>query len=490
MKRWFEKRTHPLFQNFVAGQVSPSSGCDDSTVNNVTRLVLFLQPGFYLALTGLGAGGGRPSSLAVAATANWILYLVFFLTGWLGGVLMNLMGPRVTMALSAVGYTLYTGGLWYLDKTGHSWMAYLGGAIEGVCASLLWTSAGAIAYSYAEEKQKARYVTYQWMCCATGSTIASLMMLGINFHQRTDDARVPESIYGSLVGLQVASMFIAAVFLVRPSAVVRSDGQNIARSFESTWKAEIWSHLKMFAEPGLLELLPPMLVGEIALALQSSLNGYFFNIRTRCLNNFIFSAVQIPASWGISRFLDSSFLKRRARTLAAICLVALFTVGACTIQTVWLLMYRVDRRRPGPSTDWRDEAFKSTCYTYILSGVVYGTFQMVTQYVITSLTNDPLKLARYSGAFRGVNALGMMASFIIDSQGVNYIYQQWYQFGAYNLGIISLGFAAYNYVTQTNYNSEPNVIVPIDVQNQSIPLQSISTGNDNGGEQSQATGAL
>ena len=84
----------------------------------------------------------------------------------------------------------------------------------------------------------------------------------------------------------------------------------------------------------------------------------------------------------------------------------------------------------------------------------------------------------------------MMASFLIDSQGINYIYQQMYQSAAYNLGIISLGFVAYKYVTQTNYNSEPNVIVPIDVQNQSIPLQSISTGDDKGDALSQTTGAL
>lgn len=70
--------------------------------------MIFLQPGFYLALTGLGAGGGRPSSEDTAATVNWILYVVFSLSCVLGSSLMNVIGPRATMSLSALGYALYT----------------------------------------------------------------------------------------------------------------------------------------------------------------------------------------------------------------------------------------------------------------------------------------------------------------------------------------------------------------------------------------------
>ena len=72
-------------------------------------MMLFCLPGIYLALTGLGAGGGRPSSQAVAANVNAILYGIFFLVGWFGGSVMNIVGPNVTMSLSAIGYTIYTG---------------------------------------------------------------------------------------------------------------------------------------------------------------------------------------------------------------------------------------------------------------------------------------------------------------------------------------------------------------------------------------------
>jgi hypothetical protein len=83
-------------------------------------MMLFCLPGIYLALTGLGAGGGRPSSQAVAANVNAILYGVFFLVGWFGGSIMNIVGPNVTISLSAIGYALYTGMLipnWLLSRS-------------------------------------------------------------------------------------------------------------------------------------------------------------------------------------------------------------------------------------------------------------------------------------------------------------------------------------------------------------------------------------
>lgn len=81
------------------------------TDSSVSRMMLFCLPGIYLALTGLGAGGGKPLSQAVAANVNAILYGIFFLVGWFAGSIMNVIGPSVTMSLSAIGYSLYTGML-------------------------------------------------------------------------------------------------------------------------------------------------------------------------------------------------------------------------------------------------------------------------------------------------------------------------------------------------------------------------------------------
>lgn len=59
--------------------------------------VLFCCPGIYLALTGLGAGGGKPSSVHVGSLTNAILYGIYFVAGWLAGTVLNFLKPKITM---------------------------------------------------------------------------------------------------------------------------------------------------------------------------------------------------------------------------------------------------------------------------------------------------------------------------------------------------------------------------------------------------------
>ncbi|KAH8425120.1 uncharacterized protein LDX57_002869 [Aspergillus melleus] len=377
-RQWFEKttawRTRPLSQNLVVGSV------------------LFLLPGIYLALTGLGAGGGRPSSETLAANVNAILYGVFACTGWLGGIVMNLLGPKLTIASSAIGYIAYTAGLCYFDTSGRPGLAYAGGVLEGVCAGLLWASAGAIAYSYAEEKRKASYVAIQWICCVGGSTIAAIIALGINFDSREEIAGAPISVYGVLIGLQVFSIVLSLLLLVRPSDIRRSDGLGIANLFNSSATDELRGTREIVKEWRFILLLPAMFSGEISLAQQSSLNAHYFDLRTRSLNSILFNFIQIPATLGITWILDGRCLaSRKHRSLAAIFIVAVFTLAVCCGQTAWLVQHRIDRKDRGSLTDWNDSAFAGAFAIYILYGAVYGAFQMTTQYLISSFTNEPLK---------------------------------------------------------------------------------------------------
>ncbi|KAI9035850.1 uncharacterized protein KD926_002832 [Aspergillus affinis] len=367
-------RTRPLAQNLIAG------------------LVLCLLPGVYLALTSLGAGGGRSSSETLASNVNAILYGVFAGTGWLGGIVMNLLGPKLTIASSAIGYIAYTAGLFYFDTSGKSWLAYMGGALEGVCAGLLWASAGAIAYSYAEERRKAFYVTIQWVCCVGGSTIAAIIALGIDLHSRDESAGAPTSVYGVLISLQASSIAVSLLLLVRPSEVQRSDGLRIANLFNSSAMDELCGTWELVKEWRFILLLPAMFSGEVTLAQQSSLNAHYFDLRTRSLNNILFNSVQIPASLGITWVLDRSRLSsRKHRSLVAISIVTVFTVSVCSCQIAWLSQHRIDRKGQGSLTDWKDSAFGGAFAIYILYGAVYGAFQMATQYLLSSFTNEPLK---------------------------------------------------------------------------------------------------
>ncbi|KAH8809465.1 DUF895 domain membrane protein [Xylogone sp. PMI_703] len=365
----------------------------------------------------LSAGGGNHSSQTVAANVNAILYGVFFVTGWFAGPVMNLIGPNYAVFLGSIGYSLYTGE--------NSWLAYLSRGIEGVSAALLWAFAGATTYSYAEEKDKALFMTIQWCICEGGSTIAALVALGINMRGE-QDAGAPTPVYIVFVVIQGLAMVLALTLLVRPAKV----------DFK------------------FMMLLPAIFVAEMALALQSSLNGYYFNLRTRSLNNVMFNFIQLLASLGMTYILDNPrFGRRKTRAVIGISVMSAITLT----EAAWLVKNHLNRNQAGPSTDWTDSGFAGAFVIYIIYGSVYSIYQIATQYVICALTNDPERLSRRASCFRGTTALGMMFSFIIDGNGGTYITQLSFQFACYFVGIIFLYTVTIFYVSDTNYFLEERI---------------------------------
>ena len=94
---------------------------------------LFCNPGLYLAITGLGAGGGKVTSTTMADISNGVLYGLFTFSALLGGTMINTFGPRITMAFGVTGYPIYIGGLWYFDVYGKLWFPILAGAYCTSC---------------------------------------------------------------------------------------------------------------------------------------------------------------------------------------------------------------------------------------------------------------------------------------------------------------------------------------------------------------------
>lgn len=237
---------------------------------------------------------------------------------------------------------------------------------------MIWASAGAIAYSYAEEKDKAFYMTIQWVMCESGSTIAALIALGINMNSSVQNKGAPTPVYIVFIVIQVLAAVAALALLVQPSTVVRSDGRKLAIFKPPTLKNEWQGFLEMIKDHRFMMLLPAIFVAEMALALQSSINGYFFNLRTRSLNNVAFNGIQIPASLALSYLLDSPrFGLRRTRALLGISVAGAVTLGICSAEAAWLVQHKLDRSVPGPSTDWTDPAFPGAFVIYAIYGTVF-----------------------------------------------------------------------------------------------------------------------
>lgn len=76
------RRTLPAVQNFIAS------------------LVLLGTGGIYIAITALGAGGGKADSTQMNYIVSSTLYGTFAVTGFFGGSAINKFGPKWSVFVS------------------------------------------------------------------------------------------------------------------------------------------------------------------------------------------------------------------------------------------------------------------------------------------------------------------------------------------------------------------------------------------------------
>ncbi|GME47572.1 putative membrane transporter protein [Neofusicoccum parvum] len=436
--------------------------------NIIMGCILFCLPGIYLALTALGAGGGKPSSQRVASLTNSILYGPYTLFGWMAGSILNFLKPKKTILIGSIGYPLYAGSLWYYDRTGHQWFPLLAGFILGFCAACLWTSSGFIQFAYAEESEKAMFITWQWVLTSAGSTVGALIAFGVN-KDKTEVEGVSTAVWVIFLVIMGLAMVIAAICIVDPKDVRRDDGTHIAVFKQPTFKAEMVGILRILTDKKIIMLLPAMFVAEMCLALVSSVNGHYFNLRTRSLNNLLFQFIMIPTPLAIAWVMDNPRIPtRRLKGIIGASIMGLITLGATAGLLGWITTNGIDANDPSPGIDWTESGFASGFILYILFGIVYATFQICVQWTLSSLTNDPVLCARYAGAFKGTVSLGMCISFVLDSEGVSYRTQTTVQLVLYVIGLTSLLGVTWFFVKDTNYFLEDNVIVPKHVEEEAV----------------------
>ncbi|KAK8200219.1 major facilitator superfamily domain-containing protein [Phyllosticta capitalensis] len=440
----------PFNQNFIMGSI------------------LFCLPGIYLALTALGAGGGKPSSQHVASLTNSILYGPYTLFGWIAGSILNFLKPKKTILVGSIGYPLYAGALWYYDKTAHQWFPLTAGFILGFCAACLWTTSGFIQFAYAEESEKAMYITWQWVLTSSGSTVGALIAFGVN-RNKTEVSGVSTAVWVIFLVIMGCAMLIATFCIVKPEEVIRDDGTHIAIFKQPSFKEEMKGVLAVLLDKKIILLLPAMFVGEMCLALVSSVNAHYFNLRTRSLNNLLFQVIMIPAPLAMAWVMDNKRIKsRRKKGMMGSIMMGAITMGATVGLLIWIIVNGIDANDPAPGIDWTDSSFTSGFILYLLFGIVYATFQICVQWTMSALTNDPVLCARYAGAFKGTVSLGMCISFVMDSEGVSYKTQTIIQLCLYVVGLVSLYGVIWVYVRETNYFLEEAVIVPRHVEEEAI----------------------
>lgn len=99
--------------------------------------VVFLTPGMFNALSGIGAA---ISDKKTADLANTALYVTFSTVGFFAGTICNVIGVKMSLVFGGFGYAIYAGSLLSFNHNENKGFVIFAGAFLGFCASLLWAA--------------------------------------------------------------------------------------------------------------------------------------------------------------------------------------------------------------------------------------------------------------------------------------------------------------------------------------------------------------
>ncbi|THG97892.1 hypothetical protein EW026_g4204 [Hermanssonia centrifuga] len=374
--------------------------------------VCFMCPGLFNALNGLGAGGQVDSS--TSANANSALYATFAVAAFFAGSINNVLGSKLTLLLGSCGYALYIGS--YLAVNIHenvSGFVIGAGSVLGVCAGLLWTAQGSLMLAYPTESQKGMFIAIFWSIFNLGGVVGASVSLGQNFHSTIG--------FVILTGIGV----LIPLLMVDPHKVIRSDGTRVTTPRHPSWKTEFWGlWVALRTDPYIILLFPMFFASNWFYTWQfNDFNGAIFNIRARSLNNLVYWLAQIIGSVSIGFLLDQHRLSRRLRAFSAWCvlLVMVFVVH------VWAYFYQKNYTREQIHSkgfheiDIYDSEYTGRVMLFIFCGLLDAMWQTTAYWMMGAMSNDPAKLAHFTGFYKSIQSAGAAGIWRGDAVGLPYM---------------------------------------------------------------------
>ncbi|KAF7351821.1 putative membrane protein [Mycena venus] len=430
--------------------------------NLICSIVLGLSPGIFTALAALGNGGGKASSTHVASVVNSSLYAIYTISGWIASMLLNTIGPRWTLTLARYHWLpLLHRSILVLGKTGQEWFPILSGLILGLSAGWLWSTGGWISVAYSTENQRGLFVSVQIIMTGIGATLSNIIAFVLVYAHPQAAGAVPSSVYATFLALNILSIFVAAVFMIDPSKIVRNDGTSLALfsdSAKTTGIAEFKGLISILKDWRVLALIPVMFATELPIGIQTSLNAYAFNIRTRTLLGVSYSVAQILVAFIFMPVMDNPKRRRRSRGLLGIFMLSIICLGSWISELGWMNGKRLNRKDIDPLYDWSDGlSFGGFAVIYAMFSALYVTYLLVCldPVVTVELSHN---LGKICGDFQRNGRRSVV--FGVDSIPPPF-YSEYYAFGLQALGLAIMAFLCLTQVSDSNYFKEADVYAPI-----------------------------
>lgn len=377
--------------------------------------VVFCTVGMFSAVSNLGAGGTQ--DIVMSNIANSILYATFAFGGLGAGAVTNLLGPRYTLLLGSLGYAFYIGSLWCFQTQGTKWFVYLGGAVLGACASLLWSAQGCLMMAIPSEKDKGKAFSLFWAIFNSGSLMGALIVLGITA-QDGQVSTISTGIY--LAFLIIMLIGAASTMTILPlHKIVRGDGTAVSVQAQATLKEEITGMWKVIKDWRMIVLLPMFFASNYFYAYQGALNVAKFNGRTRALVAVLDGLGAILGAIFVGLLLDKLPFARRKRGMIGVATV--FFLGIAVWGGGLGFQLGFTRESKSPNWDWTDKVAHGPIVLYMSYYIMDSAFQGLAYWIMGALSNDPWKLARFAGLYKAVQSAGGAISYGMDAVKTPYL---------------------------------------------------------------------
>ncbi|OXV07173.1 hypothetical protein Egran_05063 [Elaphomyces granulatus] len=386
----------------------------------LVSFVCFMCPGMFNALNGLGAGGQiDPHDVDNANTA---LYSTFAVVGFFAGSIANRIGLKLTLSLGGVGYFLYAASLLSYNHNQNVGFLIFAGALLGICAGLLWCAQGAVMMSYPLESQKGTFIAVFWVIFNLGGVIGSLVPLGQNLHSTA--GQVSD---GTYIGFMVlmAFGFILAWGLSDSKYIKRKDGSRVITMKHPTWFSEIKGLFETLRTDLYIVWLFPMFLASNWFTTYhfNSVNGAYFNIRTRSLNNLLYWVCQMIGAFVFGMLLDLKYLSRPTRAKLNLFLLFALTMGIWGGGYSFQTTYTRASIHDATKTDFDDSNYIGPMFLYMFYGFYDAAFQTCAYWFMGALTNNGRKLANFAGFYKGIQSAGGAITWRMDANNIEFIPQ-------------------------------------------------------------------
>ncbi|OQE17537.1 hypothetical protein PENSTE_c020G04025 [Penicillium steckii] len=259
----------------------------------IVGLCAFCAPGIWSAMNGLGVGGSQSPNLVNAANA--LLYTFMTVACFTGPWITNAIGFKWTLSLGLIGYPLYAAGLYLNNRTGATWLVYLGSVTCGISAGFFWSVEGAVATGYPEQHKRGRYIATWFTFRNFGNIIGGAVALGIN-HNVNQQGQVGYQTYLAFIAIQCLGLPIE-LLLSNPENVKRDDNTKIEAPRNIHWRDELQAMRRLATSKSILLLVPLFWYFGWIQAYPGTYLATYFTVRFRSLGSFMNAVVGTFATW-------------------------------------------------------------------------------------------------------------------------------------------------------------------------------------------------